>query len=313
MFSKGVVAVAGSSAGLLLAGCSPAPAHDAGLEVMAAFYPLEYVAEEVAGDRATVTSLTPAGADSHDLELSPNVVARMNAADVVVYLSGFQPAVDDAVEQAAPRYVLDVAGAARLLATDEHGGSEDEAADRTEGADEPPGHDHGATDPHFWLDPLRLASVSTAVADVLAQADPVNAEVYRADGHRLATDLRALDGEIRAGLDRCEGETIVVTHDAYGYLADAYGLDVVSIAGLDPESEPSPARMVAVADAARRTGAGTVFLASPEDRVAEALAGDLGLGTAVLDPLETQQDPDADYPAVVRANLVALQEALRCR
>src|SRR3954451_24599503 len=137
---------------LLLAGCSAAddaPAAAGTVDVMASFYPLQHVAEQVGGDRVTVRSLTPPGAEPHDVELSPAQVSRIDRADLVVYLSGFQAAVDDAVAQTSPAHVVDAAEDTTLRPADH----EDESAEQHEG------HDHGGDDPHFWLDPSRMPSV----------------------------------------------------------------------------------------------------------------------------------------------------------
>ena len=283
-------------------------------EVMASFYPLQYVAEQVGGEHVTVEALTPPGTEPHDLELAPYDVARMESADLVVYLSGFQAAVDDAVTQAGSDQALDVAEHGELVAPDavrEH--AEDDHADGAH--EEGDGHAHDADiDPHFWLDPTRLAQVADAVAQELAEVDPAGAADYAANAERLTEELAALDAELEAGLATCDSRTIVVSHAAYGYLAEAYDLDQRSISGVDPDTEPSPARLAEIGSVVTEEDVSTIFTESAVGaQVAETLAGDLGVRTAVLDPLEIQADQDADYPQVMRANLEALQEALGCR
>ncbi|ADG75074.1 periplasmic solute binding protein [Cellulomonas flavigena DSM 20109] len=299
--------VAPALAVLALAGCAPgsagtgSPAASGGtVEVLASFYPLQMVAQEVGGDRVTTGSLTPPGAEPHDVELSPAQVASVSASQLVVYLSGFQPAVDDAVEQAGPRHVVDAADVADLVATeDEH--TEDEHAD------------HGDLDPHFWLDPTRVPPVADAVADALSEIDPEGADTYRANAEALAARLTALDEELTSGLATCERRVVVTSHEAFGYLAARYDLEQVGISGVDPETEPSPARLREVGDVVRSEGVTTVFfetLASP--KVARTLAADLGVETAVLDPLEGLRDDTDDYFSVSRDNLEALRVALSC-
>lgn len=294
------------------------------LTVMASFYPLQYVTEQVGGDLVTVESLTPPGAEPHDLELSPAAVASLESAGAVVYLSGFQPAVDDAIEQASPEHVLDVSAQADLESG--HSEAEHAAEGETEGAHagdaeghaEESGHageekEHGGKDPHFWLDPLRLATAANAVADELGEADPDNAAAYKANAEALAGKLTALDSDLTEGLGTCENRTIVVSHEAYGYLANKYELEQVGIAGLEPDTEPSPARLAEIGEVVRNEGVTTIFTESlVNPKVAETLAEDLKIGTAVLDPLEGQADGDADYEQVMRQNLQALRGALSC-
>ena len=174
------------------------------------------------------------------------------------------------------------------------------------------GHDHGAEDPHFWLDPLRLADVGVAVADELARLDPAHAADYHANAARFTDQQEELDAELTAGLADCASRTIVVSHQAFGYLAERYGLTQVPVAGLDPESEPSPARVAQIAADIEAHGVRTIFAEPGFSAIATTLAEDLGVDVAVLDPLDVQLDHQVDYREAMHHNLTALQEALRC-
>lgn len=303
-----------------LAACSGTGSSDgdagspdaAGGEVLASFYPLQYVAERVGGDRVQVDSLTPPGAEPHDLELAPADVARLGEASVVVYLSGFQPAVDDALAQTSPEHLVDAATHAELAGTDDHADEESAEGDEESAEDDDHAAEAGA-DPHLWLDPSLLAEVAGDVADELAAADPDNAQEYRANAETLTGELTALDEEFAAGLAQCEIRTVVVAHEAYGYLAEAYDFEQVGISGIDPDTEPSPARLAEIGDVVRAEGVTTIFTESlVNPKVAETLADDLGVETAVLDPLEGLADDGKDYQVVMRENLAALREALAC-
>jgi zinc transport system substrate-binding protein len=296
---------------LALGACSTAAGGDDGtLSVLASFYPLQMVAEQVGGDRVDVGSLTPPGAEPHDVELSPAQVASVAAAQLVVYQSGFQAAVDAAVSEAGPAHVVDAAEVADLETTAQEGHSH-ELGEDDEHADD--AHDHGGLDPHFWLDPTRMPAVADAVADALSEIDPDGADTYRANAAALGTRFGELDDAYAAGLATCERRTVVTTHEAFGYLAQRYDLEQVGIAGVDPETEPSPARLREVGDLVRAEGVTTIFfetLASP--KVAQTLASDLGVETAVLDPIEGLTDDAQDYFSIAQANLEALRVALSC-
>ncbi|WP_445256741.1 metal ABC transporter substrate-binding protein [Nocardioides aurantiacus] len=290
-----------------------------GLQVVAAFYPLQYVAQQVAGDRAEVANLTRPGGEPHDLEIAPADTAKIVDADVLVVESGFQPAVDDAVEQNSTGEVVDAAEVVELLpAGEEHAGeSAEEHAEHAEeeGHSEEEGHDHGDVDPHFWQDPERMARLADAVADRLAEADPDHAEEYAANAERLRGELTDLDAAYAEGLADCERSTVVVSHDAFGYL-EKYGLTMEPIAGLSPGAEPTPADLARLQDLIGSDGITTVFserLVSP--RLSESLARDSGVETAVLDPIEglSDQTADQDYLSLMRSNLAALQKADGCR
>ncbi|WP_024287908.1 metal ABC transporter solute-binding protein, Zn/Mn family [Cellulomonas sp. KRMCY2] len=299
-----------------LTGCSGGstaadPGGDA-LTVLASFYPLQYVVEQVGGDLVTVSSLTPPGAEPHDLELSPRQVREVGDADVVVYLAGFQPAVDDAIAARTPQNLVDAASTAAVA---EHLAEADAEAGTGDGdataADD--GHAHATGDPHFWLDPTLLAAVAVDVAASLGEADPAHAADFAAGARALGADLTALDEEIAAGLASCERRVIVTSHAAFGFLAERYDLQQVGISGLDPESEPSPARLREIRAVVTEYQVTTLFtetLVNP--KVAETLAGDLGITTAVLDPVESRVDDGTDYRDAMDANLAALRLALGC-
>ena len=302
-----------------LAGCSAqGPAGTAeesdGVTVLASFYPLQYVAQQIGGDLVTVENLTPPAAEPHDLELSPAQVREIGTADLVVYLSGFQPAVDEGIEARAPEHVVDAAAATELVVHPEMIAEEEGHEGETE---EEHAEEEGAVDPHFWLDPSRLAAVGQAVADELAATDPEHADEYAAGALRLGKQLDELDQEFADGLAACQGADLVTSHTAFGYLADRYALEQVGISGIDPEAEPSPARLREIGDLVEERGVKTLYsetLVSP--KVTDTLASDLGINTAVLDPLEgLSEDATAagdDYVSVMQANLAALEEGLVC-
>lgn len=271
----------------LLAACGGGSDGDARTRVVTSFYPLQYVAQRVAGDHADVVNLTQPGREPHDLELDFRRTAALADADVVLYEKGFQPAVDEAVDQSSLEHVVDASRAAHL----------------------------SGDDPHFWLDPTRLGQVARAFEKQLADADPRHAAAYARNLKSLQDDLAQLDRAFTTGLAECKIDTIVVSHDAFGYLGRRYHLDVVAINGLSPDAEPSPAHLRALQDLIRKDHITTVFseqLASP--KFADSLAGDLGITSAVLDPIEGLGDATAhqDYLSLMRANLAALRKANSC-
>jgi zinc transport system substrate-binding protein len=294
---------------VLTAGCAGRTAAseytDGRLNVVTAFYPLRFLADQIGGSSVSVRDLTKPGAEPHDVELNPRQVAEIVDAGLVVYLKGFQPAVDQAVQQEGRGHSLDAASVVSLLPLSTGTTGQPATGEGKESA-------HGM-DPHVWLDPQRYAKIADAVGARLAQADPAHADTYTARAAALHTELDALDAEYAAGLKTCRRRVIVTSHSAFNYLATRYGLTQVGITGISPEAEPSPRRLAAVAAEAQRTGTTTIFfetLVSP--KVAETLAREVGARTAVLDPLEGLTEPGADYFSVMRGNLAALETALGC-
>ena len=270
------------------------------LAVSVGFYPYQFVAEAVGGEDVVVTNLTQPGGEPHDLELTPQQVVGLSTSDLVVYSRGFQPAVDAAVEQQAADRALDVLTAVDLLEAAPHEGEGHE------------GEQELAGDPHVWLDPMRLATIAQAVADELAALAPEDADAFQQRAADLGAELEALDGELRTGLSTCQRTEIVTSHDAYGYLAAAYGLEQASVAGLTPDAEASPQRLAEVAAFARETGTTTIFFEETvSPAVAETLAREVGAVAVLLSPLEGAPET-GDYVSTMQTNLATLRTALDC-
>ena len=267
------------------AGCrGSGPSSSHGKEkVVAAFYPLAFAAKEIGDGNVDVINLTPAGAEPHDLEVSPRDVADVRTADLVLLLGhGFQPQLEDAA--GGGKKVL------RLLDT--------------------PGLNRFPNgDPHVWLDPLRYALIVKRIGTALHAS---------AQAERLVARLRAVDLEYRRGLAHCARREIVTSHEAFAYLGQRYGLRQIAITGLSPEAEPAPQDLRNVVELVRRTHATTIFfetLVSP--RIAETVARETGAKTAVLNPIEGlkpgEEQRGEDYFSVMRSNLAHLRAALGCR
>ena len=289
----------------LLAGCGGSDdSAGNGRSAVAAFYPLAWVTGQVAGDAWEVTNLTGPGTEPHDLSLDIKQTATLAEADLIVLQHDFQPAVDETVDANAPdAEIVDAADVVELMPASEHEHEHEEA-----------GHDHGELDPHFWQDPLLMADLGDAVADRLAGLDPDGAATYEDNAAQLRGELEALDQEYVDGLAQCERTTTVVSHEAFSYLA-RYGLQFEAIAGLSPDAEPTPADLARLQQLITDDGITTVFserLAS--SKMADSLAGDLGLETAVLDPVEGLSDEtaDDDYLSLMGQNLDALRKANGC-
>jgi len=257
------------------------------VSVVASFYPLAWAAQHVGGERVSIRNLTPAGAEPHDLELTPDQIDDVLDADVVFELGqGFQPAVEQAAEQRDGATV-------RLLS-------------RT------------TNDPHVWLDPVRMAAIVRIVQREVIRADPKGRILYARNAGRTLDELDALDMRYREGLTDCERRVFVTAHEAFGRLARRYGLRQQGAAGISPDAEPDAKRIAQLVDLVKRNGVTTVFteeLVSP--RIAQTLAREAGVHTETLNPLEGLTDRELrqgdDYVTVMDSNLAKLRQALGCR
>ncbi|MET9517753.1 metal ABC transporter substrate-binding protein [Streptomyces sp. NPDC002994] len=284
------------------------------LDVVASFYPMQYLAEEIGGEHVDVSALTKPGVEPHDLELSPKQTAGLGQADFILYLKGLQPAVDEAVAQSGVKNTVDAAGLTHLeehgtdVGHDEHGAEEEKHAEEE-------GHEHSEAggDPHIWLDPVKYAEVAKGVGKALEKADPDNAAAYKKNTDALVGKLDGLHTKFEKGLKNADTRTFITTHSAFGYLAERYDLKQEGISGLDPDSEPSLSRMKDLQKIAKKDKVTTVFFETlVSDKTAKTLAGDTGLKTDVLDPLEgiTDKSKGDDYIKVMESNLAALEKAL---
>ncbi len=303
-----------------LSACSGANAagNTEKFDVVASFYPMAFLAEQIGGAHVNVTSLTEPGQEPHDLEISAKQTAQLQESDAVLYLKNLQPSVDDAVAQSEIKTKID---AATLTTLEKHGDEvgghaaehDDDHADEAEGHDDHEHEEAGGLDPHIWLDPVRYAEVAEGVGKAFQKADPDHAADYAKNTAALVKKLDDLNTEFETGLKNTKTKVFLTTHAAFGYLAERYGLTEEAINGLDPESEPSAARVKELEKMAKADGVTTVFYETlVSDKTAKTLAADAGLTTDVLDPIEgiTDASRGKDYFSVQQANLKALQTAL---
>ncbi|MFE7929699.1 metal ABC transporter substrate-binding protein [Streptomyces sp. NPDC057456] len=308
---SGTAVAAATALGLCtLSACSSdsaAAANTDKFDVVASFYPMAFLAEQIGGDHVNVTSLTEPGQEPHDLEISAKQTAALQESDAVLYLKNLQPSVDDAVAQSEIKTKID---AASLTTLEKHG---NEVGGHAAEHDDHENEELSGLDPHIWLDPVRYSQVAEGVGKAFEKADPDHAADYRTNTATLVKKLDALNTQFEDGLANTRTKVFVTTHAAFGYLAERYGLTEEAINGLDPESEPSAARVKELEKMAKADGVTTVFYETlVSDKTAKTIASDANLKTDVLDPIEgiTKKSRGTDYFSVQEANLKALKTAL---
>ncbi|MHB8651781.1 MAG: metal ABC transporter substrate-binding protein [Minisyncoccota bacterium] len=270
------------------------------LPVVASFYPLYFFAHEIGGEKADVSLITPSGSEPHDYEVTAQDMARIEDSKLLVINGdGLEPWADNItkmIDPARTRIVTASKGIA-LSKIDEGGGQ--------------------VLDPHVWLSPKLAVRIVDTVAEGFAATDPANAAYYQSNAAVLEVKLRALDEAYQTGLAHCADTNIITAHAAFGYLAQAYNLHQVAIAGLSPDAEPSPKALADIVLFARSHSVKYIFfesLVSP--KLARTVASEVGAKVLVLNPLEglTKEDIAAgkDYLTEMRANLANLIIALQC-
>ena len=270
------------------------------IEVTASFYPLAYFAGRIGGDKADVTDITPSGAEPHDYEPTPQDIARIEQSRIVILNGGGLEAWGDNISRNIDPSQTTIVTAGEGLTT----GQVTEA---------------GKTiiDPHVWLSPKLAKEMVNRIAASFESADPVNVETYRTNAASLENDLSDLDRAYASGLANCVKHDIITSHAAFGYLAAAYGLNQVPIAGISPDAEPSAQTLADIADFAKKNDVKYIFfesLVSP--KLAQTIATEIGVQALVLDPIEGIPDGDLaagkTYLTVMRSNLDTLETTLLC-
>jgi zinc transport system substrate-binding protein len=287
----------------LLTGCVPAVDNsyqDGKLKIITSFYVMYDFACKIGGDKVVVTNLTPTGVEPHDWEPTPSDIISMEKADLFIY-NGMD--MERWVES-----VLSALGNKDLIVVEA-------SADLAQQISSEETHSISPSDPHVWLDPILAKYEMKAIYDAITAADPENSEYYAANYEAYAEQFDLLDEEFTQALSSLPQRNIVVAHDAFGYLCNAYDLTQIPIEGLQADSEPDAARMAEIIDYVRDNDVKVIFfeeLVSP--KVANTIADEAGCTTAVLNPLEGLSDEalasGGDYFSVMRANMNTLVSAL---
>lgn len=302
-FRRILMAAAAVAAGVAVcAGCGNTSEEEDSdkIKVMASFYTMYDFAEKIGGDYVEVTDMVPAGTEPHDWEPSASDIAGLEEADVFIYNgAGMEHWAED---------VLDTLGNQDLIVVEASDGIELLESSGSGESDE-------NEDPHVWLDPENAKAEMENIKNAFVEADPENAEYYEENYETYAAKLDALDEEFQTALADVKSRNVIVAHEAFGYLCNAYDLTQVAIDGLSPDSEPDPARMEEIIEFAQENNVTTIFFEElVSSKVAETIAEEVGADTAVLNPLEGLSDEDiesgADYFSVMRENLEALVTAL---
>jgi len=278
------------------------------LRVVTTLYPLYDFARAVAGDRAEVTLLLPPGIEPHSFEPKPEDMVRVSKADVVVYTN-------EAMEPWAVKILKTLAS--KPVVVDASKGVELKPATAEAGHDQD--HEHqGGKDPHIWLDFANARIMVQNIAEGLSSKDPANRSFYQANAQAYQQELKKLDEAYRAGLSPCQKRVFLHGgHYAFAYLARRYDLKYLSAQAVNPDAEPTPARIAALVKEMRANGLKYVFceeLLSPA--TAEMIARESGARVLLLNGAHNISRQDFDkkvsFLDLMRGNLVNLRQGLQC-
>lgn len=284
---------------LLFSACATTNSDAQKITVVTSIYPLEFIVQELARSQANIINLVPSGFEPHDYELTPRDMGEIQSSDLVVVNGILEPWLEDLEQNLNEKevHILNTSATLPLLSSSEN-------ATRL--------------DPHFWLDPQMMNLMTDTILKELIALDPDNEAAYATNAQYFKQRLSELDSTIETTLSHCEQKDFVTSHAAFAYLANRYGLNQVSIAGLSPEEEPSAQSLKAVVDFVQKNDVSVIFfesLVSPE--LSETIAQEVGADTMVLNPIEglTQEQlaEGEDYFSLMQQNTMNLKSALRCQ
>lgn len=290
------------------------------LSVYTSFYPMYDFASKIGGDKINVVNMVPDGTEPHHWEPTAADIAGLEETSVFIYNgAGMEHWVEDILDSLHNDNLIAVEASKGLALLEGQHHDEDEHSEEEHSEDEEHSeeeeHSHGEFDPHVWLDPMNARAEMENIKNAFVQADPDNKDYYESNYTKYAAELEALDKEFKDALASLPNKDIIVTHQAFGYLCSAYGLNQVPVEGLAPDSEPDPARIAEIIEFAKEHDVKVIFFEEMVNpKVAEVIANAIGAKTDVLSPVEAlsdeQRENGDDYLAVMRHNLEALKAAL---
>lgn len=293
------------------------------IKVYTSFYPMYDFAKKVGGDKIDISNLVPAGTEPHDWEPTPQDLVKIGESDVFVYNgAGMEAWVEKVSENVKNDKLIQVEaskGIDLIKVEHEHehegDGHEDKHDKEKAKHEDVHEHEHGQYDPHVWLNPQNAKKEMKNIKDAFVKADPKNSSYYEENFKKYSAEFDKLDSKYKTELSKTKKKDIIVSHEAFAYICNSYGLKQVGIEGLTPDSEPDAAKMAEITKFAKENNVKYIFfeeLVSP--KVSNTIAKEVGAKTEVLNPLEglTQEqiDKGEDYFSIMEANLDVLLKAL---
>ena len=272
--------------------------------VYTSIYPISYIAENISGDRLEVRNIIPVGTDPHSWEPTPKDMAELEDADLVLVNGlGMESWLDSLVTTIGKDKIKEVNSNVDLidLTGEEHDHDHE-------------GHDHGEFDPHIWMSIENMKIVANNIYESIVKLDGDNEEYYLGNYNKLLSNLDELEKDYKDRLSSYKGESIIVPHEAFSYLAKDYALNQVPIEGINSSGEPDLGKMAEIIDIAKNNNINTVFYEfGSSDKIAKTIASEVNGKTLPLYTLETitkeQIESNDDYISIMYMNLENLEKS----
>lgn len=276
------------------------------LIIYTSIYPIQYVAEEITGDNATVKSIYPPGVDAHTYEPTSKEITELAKGNAFIYLgAGMESFAETAADALKSQDILfiEIGEHDHLFTEDEHKHDDH-------------GHDHGDHDPHIWLDPLRMIEIGEIVKDELVTLNPEKEGEYVENFKALKEDLTTLDEEFTETLETKENKQLLVSHAAYGYWEERYGIEQIPISGLSSSDEPSQKDLAEIARLAEKEELNyVIFEQTGSNRLASIIQEYIHADRLTIHNLEVLTEDNIaeneNYLSLMKKNLEVLDQATK--
>ncbi|MBN8200948.1 metal ABC transporter substrate-binding protein [Bacillus sp. NTK034] len=330
---------------LVLSGCSeekPEENSSNKTKVYTTVYPLQYFTERIGGDALEVETIYPPGSDEHTFEPSQKDMMKLADSDLFIFIGlGLEGFVENAKETLKNEKVKMVAAGENIEFVhsdenhdpahedeghsdeaeheeehaDEHGAESEEGHDHEGESEEGHDHNHGDIDPHVWLDPLYSKELAESIKDALVEKMPEQKEQFEQNYLELAEELDNLHNDFEQTVQNAVHKEFIVSHAAYGYWEDRYGLDQISVSGLNSSSEPTQKELQKIIAEAKEHDLKYVFFEqNVSSRLTETLQKEIGAKPLMLHNLsvltEENIKENQTYFTLMNENLAALEKAL---
>ncbi len=308
----GVIAV-------LLSGCAGSgdSSTEGKVNVVTTIYPLYYLASEIGGEDAHVTNLVPAGVEPHDWTPKSKELQLASKAQIFLYNgAGLEGWTDDFLDGLdGNRQLMAVEASEGISLITGTAGDENTHVHEHENG-HADGHDDLNVDPHTWVSPRSMLVMAGNVRDAFVQADAAHQADYEGRYEALKGKLAELDAKYTEALSPYKGRDIVVSHQAFGYLARDYGLNQTAVMGLSPDAEPRAQDMLDIIQFIKEKQIRAVFFEElGTSSLAETIAKETGAAALVLNPVEgltpEQEKTGDNYVTLMERNLQNLLKALQ--
>lgn len=301
---------------LVLSGCTDTATNEKDLSsekllIYTTVYPLQYFTERIGGKFVDVQSIYPPGTDEHVFEPTQKDMMSIAKGDLFFYiglgLEGFVQKTEKTLQNEDIQFVpvADYIDPEEL----EEGHSHEEGEDHDH-------HGHDDTvDPHVWISPYLSTKLAEKITQELSDELPEHADAFQKNFDELYDELEELDRQYKTMADASPNKTFFVSHAAFGYLADAYGLEQLAVSGLDSQNEPSQKELASlVKEAQEKNIQYILFEQNVSSKLAEVIKKELDAETLTLHNLSVLTNEDIDneetYFTLMQHNLDVLKQAL---